>query len=135
MSEALRQKTSARKVLLILAGLLVAVLALQGIASVGPGGFTAFAQTTPQPTPTGTSIQFLNPSTDTSNEISDKNNNSANSAQQAYHLVAWVHNAPSGSGVEFRYNPSGDTTPEFTIGRGVAVSPGDTFEYFWDIPA
>jgi hypothetical protein len=133
MTEAMRERASARKVLTVLVGLLVTILALQGLASVKPGGFEAFAQTSPSPTPTGTSIQFLNPSKKTSLEISDKDDRSAGASKTAYHLVAWTHLAPAGAGVQFKYDPAGDTTPEITIGNGTQVAP-DTWEFFWDLP-
>ena len=133
MTEAIRQKASARRVLAVLSGLLVTILALQGLASVKPGGFEANAATTPAPTPTGTSIQFLNPSKKTSLEISDKDDRSAGASKTAYHLVAWTHMAPSGAGVLFKYDPAGDATPEITIGTGSQVGP-DTWEFFWDLP-
>ncbi len=50
-AQQIREKTSARRVLAILVGLLATVMALQGLASVKPGGFQAFAQTTSSPTP------------------------------------------------------------------------------------
>jgi hypothetical protein len=132
MTEAMRERASARKVLIVLVGLLVTILGLQGLASVRPGGFEAFAQTTPSPTPTGPSIQFLNPSKKTSLELSDRDDGSAGPSKFAYHIVAWTHLAPSGAGVSFKYDPEG-TAPEIEIGRATQIS-GDSWEFFWDIP-
>lgn len=131
MTQALREKANARRVLMILAGLLVMIMALQGLASVKPGGFEANAATTPSPTPTGTAIQLLNPSKKTSNELSDKDDGSATD-KNTYHLVAWTHLAPSGAGVQFKYDPAG-VDPEITIGNGTQVGT-DTWELHWDIP-
>ena len=131
MTQALREKTSARRVLVILAGLLVMILALQSLASVNPGGFEANAATAPSPTPTGTAIQLINPSKKTSNELSDKDDGSTTD-KNTYHLVAWTHLAPSGAGVQFKYDPSG-ADPEITIGNATQLA-NDTWEFHWDIP-
>ena len=130
MTEAMKEKMSARTVLAVLVGLLVTILALQGIASVKPGGFEAFAATTPAPTPTGPSIQFLNPAKSTSTELSDKDNDPG-AGTSRYHLVAWTHLAPSSAGVVFQYDPTGDA-PATNIGSATRLG-NDTWEFFWDI--
>lgn len=128
MTEAIREKASARRVLAVLVGLLVTVLALQGIASVKPGGFEAFAQATASPT--GPTIQFINPSEGTSLEISDKPE--AGTTNGTYHLVAAASNVPAGATAEFKYQKG--TNPEIRIGTATLVG-ADTFEFFWDVEA
>ncbi len=133
MTEAIRQKASARRALAILIGLLVTILALQGIASVKPGGFEAFAQATASPTPSGPRIELLNPDVTTSDEISSKNDNSGGGTGTTYHLVAWVTQVPQNALVEFQFQATGsnraDVIPCAETTGGVArfVSP-DTFE-------
>ena len=132
MTEAMREKMSARRVLAVLVGLLVTILALQGIASVKPGGFEAFAQTTP--TPGAPTIEILNPDETTSDEISAK----GDTVDNAYHLVAWVSSVPTGASVQFKYVPE-DTGRETTIicqetGNESARQVGaDTFECHWNL--
>ncbi len=133
MTEAIRQKASARRVLAILIGLLVTILALQGIASVKPGGFEAFAQTA-SPTPGSPVIKIINPDESTSDEISAK----SDTVDSAYHLVAWVANLPATPTVQFKYIPDG-TNREQTIicqetGTESARQVGnDTFECRWNL--
>ena len=109
MTEAMREKASARRVLSVIVGLLVTILALQGLASVKPGGFEAFAQATG--TPTGPQIKLINPDSTVPGssptnpqatavpEISSKNDGT----ETTYHLVAWVSAVPAGALVEFQY--------------------------------
>ena len=132
MTEAMKEKMSARSVLAVLVGLLVTILALQGIASVKPGGFEAFAQTTP--TPGSPTIKIINPDDSTSDEISAK----SDTVDNAYHLVAWVSNIPTSASVQFKYIPE-DTGRETTIicqetGTETARQVGtDTFECHWNL--
>lgn len=134
MTEAMREKASARRVLAILSGLLVTILALQGLASVKPGGFEAFAQTPATPTPGSPTIKIINPDESTSDEISAK----SDTVDNAYHLVAWVANLPSSASVQFKYIPE-DTGRETTVicqetGNETARQVGtDTFECRWNL--
>lgn len=130
MTQALREKTSARRVLIILAGLLVMVLALQGLASVKPGGFEAFAQATS----TGPAIKIINPDENTSAIISNKNDGT----DAAYHLAAWVASVPSNAQVEFKWDPDADGAQEVSIactetGNFARFVSPDTFECHWNL--
>ena len=120
-SQAIREKASARRVLVILIGLLVTVMALQGIASVRSGGFEAFAQATGAPT-----IKLLNPDSTTSRVASDKQD-----ADAAYHLVAAISSIPSNPTVRFEVL-SGDT--RVVVIDATRVGATDTWESFWQIP-
>lgn len=131
MTEAMREKMSARRVLAVLIGLLVTVLALQGLASVKPGGFEAFAQTTP----TAPTIKLINPDSTTSNEISAK----SDGADNTYHLVAWVANPPANAVVQFKYTPDGTNQPELSITcadtgtQNARQATADTYECDWNL--
>ena len=134
MTEAIKEKASARKVLAILIGLLATFLALEGLASVKPGGFEAFAQAA-SPTPGVPAIELINPDTTTSTEISARSDGTDNS----YHLVAWVSNPPTGAVVQFKYTPSGTNQPTFSIicsdtgTQNARQATPDTYECDWDL--
>lgn len=133
MTEAIREKASARRVLAVLIGLLVTVLALQGIASVKPGGFEAFAQTSPSPGPA--TIELINPDETTSEEISAR----SDGANNVYDLVAWVGNPPVNPVVQFKYTPDGTNQPTLSIicsdtgTQNARQVSADTWECEWNL--
>lgn len=131
-SQQIRERSSARKVLAVLVGLLATLLALEGFATVrSGGGFQAFAQATGG---VGT-IKLVNPDTSTSNVISAE----SDTVDTAYHLVAWVANAPSGAVVQFKYDSDAENTPEVNINCIETNSPNarfvspDTYECHWNL--
>lgn len=104
--------------------IVVAVITTLVLFSGGPNGAFVFAQ---QTSPV-TSIEFVNPDDDSSNEISAKNDTSTGTTSASYHLVAWVANAPAGATVSFSYRVgTGTQTP---IGTATPVG-ADTFEFHW----
>ncbi len=132
MSDVVSQRTNARRVLAILVGLLASLLALQGIASIGSGGLTAFAQDA-SPSPGSRTIQILNPDQTTSEIISNKNDG----VDTSYHLVAWVNSPSSGDTVQFQYVPEGGREINIVCGetgqtQAAFVAP-DTYECHWDL--
>jgi hypothetical protein len=106
-------------------GVVVTVITSLILFSGGPKGQWVFAQ---QTSPT-TGVEFVNPDTTTSNEISWKDDTSGGSTGTTYHLVAWVRNAASDATVTFSYNAEGATP--VPIGTATRVGSTETFEFHW----
>ncbi len=106
--------------------LIAMAVALALFSTAGPRFNVSFAQASP--TGCGATIQFLNPSTGTSKEISSKSDGS----DTTYHLVAWVSRVPNDATVEFKYQAG--SANEVTIGTA-DQTPGspDTFELDWNL--
>ena len=83
-----------------------------------------------EPSPTGPTIQWLNPSKYTAEEIvSDKEDDDG-----TYHLVAWVGNRPSDAVVEFTYQVADESMNEVTICTATRVpTTNDTYECDWEL--
>lgn len=82
----------------------------------------------PQPQPTATEIQFLNPSKYASPEyISNKTDRDS-----LYHLVAWASNPPPDAIVEFQI-VTGSVAQRIGTATRVGGPTGDTFEYYWNL--
>ncbi|HYO61295.1 MAG TPA: Ig-like domain-containing protein [Actinomycetota bacterium] len=83
-----------------------------------------------EPSPTGPTIQWLNPSKyEPEQVISDKPD-----ADETYHLVAWVGNRPPGAVVQFTYQGTQGTPNEVTICTATLVpNTNDTYECDWDL--
>lgn len=128
-----RQRTGARSVLVSVISLFFILAALQGLAVIRAGGWSALAQTgTPSPSQTTTgppTIAFINPSDGTSTVAND-----GQDADTAYHVNTWVANVPANPTVEFQLIDESTTPPGTTvIGSGTLRSP-DAFDLFWNIP-
>ena len=125
MSPAIRdnRRTTARVVLFMV----VAVMTTLVLFSGGPIGAISFAQQQTT-TPAGPQIRWVNPDSETSEEISAKDDDPGTATDTSYHLVAWVSEVPANATVLFQYQ-SGTNTP-VTIGTATRVGP-DTYEYFW----
>ena len=126
----IREKSSARKVLAVLVGLLATLLALETLATVRSGGaFEVFAQQTG----TAPTIKLINPDSTTSTEISDKND----TEDTTYHLVAWISNAPANPVVQFEYQPEGGPEIPITCADTGTVNAraatADTYECDWNV--
>ena len=113
------RRTTARIILITIVSLMT-VLVL--FSSSNPLGAISFAQQTSP----GVSIKFVNPDSDTSNEISSVNDGT----DTAVHLVAWVNQNPTSPVVEFQYQAT-PTGPFNTIGQAAQVG-NDTWELKWD---
>jgi hypothetical protein len=89
------------------------------------GGWQALAQA-PSPSPSGSTIQLLNPSKAQSGTlvVNDKKD-----ADTLYHLNAWVQNMPPSPSVEFKIDPA---TTNLTI-PAQALKPPDAFEAFFSL--
>ena len=140
-----RQRGVARITLVLLAVvqavILIATLSdgLLALAQPGPSASpsrSANASESPrqspsqEPSPTGPTIQWLNPSKYAAEEIiSDKQDD-----DEEYHLVAWVGNRPSDATVEFEYQRTSGTPNRVTICTATLVAgTNDTYECFWDL--
>jgi hypothetical protein len=123
-----RQRTGARSVLVSVVSLLFILAALQGLAVIRAGGWSALAQTgTPSPGQTTSAppkIEFLNPSPGTSTVVAD-----GQDSDTAYHINAWVQSVPSAPTVEFQLIQGSD--PAVLLGTG--TRHGDAFDLFWSI--
>ena len=119
-----KQRASARSILGALLAMLLAFAAIQGVALVYNSD--AFAQAQPTPAPSGPQVEFVNPSSGTSTEISNRQDGT----DQLYRLVAWTANLPADPSVQFtaQRNTSGST--ENIIGSGTAVG-ADTWDLKW----
>ena len=106
----------------------ILVLGMLELVVFAQPGSRAFGQTAPTPTPGGPSIQFLNPSSGTSLELSTKPDPTA-----TFHLVAWVNALPPSPSVEFKYKSSQAGAEETTIPGSVTQVGEDTFELTWDL--
>ncbi|MDQ3953341.1 MAG: hypothetical protein M3279_10340 [Actinomycetota bacterium] len=90
---------------------------------------TTGGATSPSPVqPTGTQIQFLNPSKYGSPLfISNKPD-----SDTLYHLVAWVSDPPPDAVVEFQIQ-TGSVARRIGTATRVGGATGDTFELYWDL--
>ena len=122
MSPALQIANARRRTARVALVTVVAIITTMVLFSGDPFGTSVFAQQTSP----GVAIKFVNPDSETSNEITAINDG----VDTKYHLVAWVNANPSNPIVEFQYQP-GNTGPFITIGNGTAVG-SDTWELFWD---
>ncbi len=139
MSE--REKRSAARTALALTICLILTFVI--LTANGRGRLassTAFAQASP--TPSGFFIEWVNPDTDTSTEVSAQAK-TGRADSSNYHLVAWINRLPENVYVEFCAEAGGATadcnptseriTPEST---GATQVSDDTFEHFWtNLPA
>ncbi|MDQ3981833.1 MAG: hypothetical protein M3271_04035, partial [Actinomycetota bacterium] len=83
----------------------------------------------PQAQPTGTQIQFLNPSRyGNTLFISNKPDSDSN-----YHLVAWVSDPPPNPIVEFQIETGSGPARRIGTATRVGGADGDTFELFWNL--
>ncbi|MDQ4025107.1 MAG: hypothetical protein M3217_06420, partial [Actinomycetota bacterium] len=83
----------------------------------------------PQAQPTGTQIQFLNPSK-YGNTLYISNKPDADST---YHLVAWVSEVPPNPIVEFQIEAGSGPARRIGFGNRVGGPNGDTFELDWNL--
>ena len=128
-----RQRTGARSVLASVVSLFFILAALQGLAVIRAGGWSALAQTgTPSPGQTSAGppkIAFLNPSDNSSTVVND-----GQDADTAYHINATVANVPAAPTVEFQLIDDSTTPPGTTVlGAGTQRGP-DAFDLFWNVP-
>jgi len=107
--------------------MVVAVMTTLVLFGGGPISAASFAQQ--QTTSPGFSIRWVNPDSETSEEISGKDDDPGAGTDASYHLVAWVNQVPTGDSVIFQYQ-SGSNTP-VTIGTAQRVGTSDTYELFW----
>ncbi|MDQ4024227.1 MAG: hypothetical protein M3217_01885 [Actinomycetota bacterium] len=152
------RRIAARMTLALVAAVLCLVLVLAG-ASMGVTGSFVSAQPSPSGSPSGgggetPTIFFLNPNASATPDsdvrepsadgppptedpteppyprISDK----FDGVDEAYHIVAVVHNAPSDAFVELYFQPDTGGN-EMTIGQMTPL-PGsdDAYEFLWEIP-
>jgi hypothetical protein len=112
------RRVAARVVL----GVVVTVITSLILFSGGPKGPWVFAQQTTSP---GPGVEFVNPDSETSNELSWKDDTTGTT----YHLVAWVRNAAEGSTVSFAWRTGTGTLNN--IGTATRVGSTDTYELFW----
>jgi len=124
-----RQRTGARSVLVSVVTLFFILAALQGLAVIRAGGWSALAQTgTPSPGQTTSAppnIEFLNPTEDTSIVVSD-----GQDSDTAYHINTWVQSVPATPSVEFQLIAGED--PPIALGNGTQRG-ADAFDFFWAI--
>lgn len=107
--------------------MVVATIVTLVLFSGGPNGAISFAQqTTSPPAPT---IKWLNPDSETSNEVSAKDDDPGQGADNTYHLVATVNQVPPSPVVTF-LRQTGTATPT-PIGTATLVG-NDTFHFNWD---
>lgn len=128
-----RQRTGARSVLVSVISLFFILAALQGLAVIRAGGWSALAQTgTPSPSQTTTAppaIAFLNPSDGTSTVANDQQD-----ADTAYHINTWVQSMPTNPSVEFQLIDEATTPPATTVLGTGTLRGTDSFDLFWNIP-
>ena len=107
-------------------GVVVTVITSLILFSGGRPGQWVFAQQTPSP---GLGVEFVNPDSETSAEISWKDDTSGGNTGTTYHLVAWVRNAATDATVTFSYKT--DSSTPTTIGTATRVGSTETFEFNW----
>ena len=110
-------------------GVVVTVITSLILFSGGPKGPWVFAQQTTS----GPGVEFVNPDSETSNELSWKDDTSGGTTGTSYHLVAWVRNAAADATVTFAWR-TGTGTPT-TIGTATRVGSTETFEFHWPAAA